>query len=325
MKRILALSTLALSSIAFGQQSFHSSQYTQNMYLLNPAAAGLSNNIDVNLGHRSQWTNFDNAPSTYYLSANALLGKPQTNENIFSLRISEPSITTGNNKIAATTDGKVKHAIGGIFFSDKAGAFSRTSGAASYTIHIPVGKTSTLAAGVRLGINNTAFDQTLAGVRDQNDQIFNDFANGNASVNKLDGSIGLMYYTPKFYLGYALDQMFGNTLDFSETSEAKLASHHLINAGLRIKLNENLGLTPSTMIRLTGGAPASFDINAKLDIKNNIFFGVGVRPSDAIIIQAGIRVNDNIKLGYSYDLTTSDVNTVSGGTHEVVLGIAISK
>jgi type IX secretion system PorP/SprF family membrane protein len=325
MKRILALSTLALSSIAFGQQSFHSSQYTQNMYLLNPAAAGLSNNIDVNLGHRSQWTNFDNAPSTYYLSANALLGKPQTNENIFSLRISEPTITTGNNKVAASTDGKVKHAIGGVFFSDKAGAFNRTSGAASYTIHIPVGKKSSLAAGVRLGVNNTAFDRELAGVRDQNDQFFTDFANGNASVSKLDGSIGLMYYTPKFYLGYALDQMFGNTLDFSDDAEAQLVSHHLINAGLRLQLNENIGVTPSTMVRLTAGAPPSYDINAKIDYKNNFFVGVGVRPSDAIILQAGIRVNENIKFGYSYDLTTSDVSTVSGGTHEVVLGIAISK
>jgi type IX secretion system PorP/SprF family membrane protein len=325
MKRILAISTLALSSIAFGQQSFQSSQYTQNMYLLNPAAAGLSNNIDVNLGHRSQWTNFDNAPSTYYLSANALIGKPANQENIFSLRISEPNLTVANTASSAGSENKVKHAIGGIFYRDEAGAFSRTSGAASYTIHIPVGKKSSLAAGVRLGVNNTAFDASIAGVRDQSDQVFNDFANGNSSVNKLDGSIGLMYYTPKFYLGYAIDQIFGNTLDFSEDAEAQLVSHHLINAGLRLKLNENIGVTPSTMVRMTAGAPVSFDINAKVDYKNNFFVGVGVRPNDAIIIQAGLKVTDNIKFGYSYDLTTSDVNSVSSGTHEIVLGIALTK
>lgn len=324
MKRILAISTLALSSIAFGQQSFQSSQYTQNMYLLNPAAAGLSNNIDVNLGHRSQWTSFDNAPSTYYLSANALIGKKTTDENIFSLRISEPKITVDNG-LSNSSEGKVKHAVGGIFYRDEAGAFTQTSGAASYTIHIPIGKNSHLAAGVRLGVNNTAFDESISKVRDQSDAIYNEFLNGNSSVNKFDGSIGLMYYTPKFYIGYAIDQIFGNTLDFSENAEAQMVSHHLINAGLRLKLNENIGVTPSTMVKMTSGAPVSFDINAKVDYKNNFFAGIGVRPGDAIILQAGLKVTDNIKFGYSYDLTTSDVKNVSSGTHEIVLGISISK
>lgn len=329
MKRILAISTLAITSIAFGQQSFLTSQYTQNMYMLNPAAAGLSNNIDINLGHRSQWVGFDNAPTTYYLSANSLLGKNPTTENVFSLRISEPSITTENGYELTSqntvVERKVRHAVGGVIYNDAAGAFTRTAGSASYAVHIPVGKNSNLSAGIRLGVNNTSFDQNLAGVRDQNDQTFIDFANGNNSVSKLDGSLGLFYYSPKFYAGYSIDQIFGNTLDFSETAEAQLVSHHLINAGLRIDLNENVGLTPSTLVRLTSGAPVSFDINAKLDYLNKYFVGASVRPGDAFVVMAGFNITDKLSFGYSYDVTTSAVKNVSSGTHEFVLGIALSK
>ena len=50
--------------------------------------------------------------------------------------------------------------------------------------------------------------------------------------------------------------------------------------------------------------------------KGPVIFGVWYRFNDAFILLAGIEL-DNLKFGYSYDLTTSDLSTATGGSHEV--------
>ncbi|MFM7729090.1 MAG: type IX secretion system membrane protein PorP/SprF, partial [Flavobacteriales bacterium] len=63
-----------------------------------------------------------------------------------------------------------------------------------------------------------------------------------------------------------------------------------------------------------------FDFNANLLINNRFWVGGGYRLEDAVIIMAGIDLVPNLKLGYSYDFTTSAIRTYSTGTHEVMLG-----
>ncbi len=330
MKKILAIVAVAISGVAFGQQHFQTSQYTQNMYVLNPAASGLSNDIDINLGHRSQWVGLENAPTTYYLTANSMLGKNTGNtENMFSLRISDPSITSedGYETDADNTviEKNGKHAFGGILFRDEAGAFSKTAGFLSYAYHITLGKNARLSAGVKLGLSNVNFDPNLARVVDQNDNTFTGFVNNRTNKTMLDGGIGLFFYSKNLYIGYSLDQMFANELEFDPSSTASLQGHHHINAGYKIALSENLAVTPSAMLRLTSGSNPSFDINAKFDIKDRFFVGGGLRAGDAIIAMAGLKITDRLGFGYSYDATTSDVQTVSSGSHELVLNLLLSK
>jgi hypothetical protein len=63
-----------------------------------------------------------------------------------------------------------------------------------------------------------------------------------------------------------------------------------------------------------------FDGNVNLMINNKFWVGAGYRVQDAIVLQAGMEIIPNMKLGYSYDLTTSEIKTYSSGTHEIVLG-----
>jgi hypothetical protein len=57
-----------------------------------------------------------------------------------------------------------------------------------------------------------------------------------------------------------------------------------------------------------------------LMINNRFWVGAGYRLQDAVIVTAGLEIMPNLKLGYSYDYTTSDIRTYSSGTHEVMLG-----
>src|ERR1035437_3930129 len=68
---------ILLSSLPFGagfggkvfaQQLPLSSQYYTNPFVMNPAYAGISENLNIFLTHRSQWTGLAGAPETSYLT-----------------------------------------------------------------------------------------------------------------------------------------------------------------------------------------------------------------------------------------------------------------
>src|SRR5579871_3854385 len=65
MKNILLLGmicTCACQSIA--QQDPLYSQYINNPFVINPAYAGLTDNLNLSLSYRSQWTGLDGSPKT---------------------------------------------------------------------------------------------------------------------------------------------------------------------------------------------------------------------------------------------------------------------
>lgn len=327
MKRLLTISAVLLSAMAFGQQEFQTSQYQQNMYLINPAAAGIKDYIDVNLGFRQQWTGFDGAPKTYYLSANSLLGKKSLGGNeMFSLRISDPSLTLREGKASVDSERSLRHAVGGYFVADEFGAFKTQTGAVSYALHLPVSEATTVSFGLKGKVRNSSFDQTKVNFdgRDQNSD-FQNFTNGNNNNTFFDAGAGLFLYHNKFFVGYSLDNLFNRDLGFGEASEAKFAGHHYLTGGYRFDLSEKVGFTPSTLLRMTSGAPLSIDLSGRVDINNKFWGAISVRPEDAVIFMAGFSIAKNLNIGYSYDATTSDINTRGNGSHEFILNIMLDK
>ncbi|HNF30238.1 MAG TPA: type IX secretion system membrane protein PorP/SprF, partial [Chitinophagaceae bacterium] len=66
-----------------------------------------------------------------------------------------------------------------------------------------------------------------------------------------------------------------------------------------------------------------FDLNAKIQYQDYIWAGASYRYKDGYAAMVGINLSNSINIGYSYDLTTSRLNTVSKGTHEFVLGFIL--
>jgi type IX secretion system PorP/SprF family membrane protein len=331
MNRFLLLFTMLLvASVGFAQQLPQYSQYMHNQYVVNPAAAGMNDYLDVNLSFRQQWSGVTDAPRTYYLSATGALGKGSKPESrSLSIPISKPELLT---KDLGTGKRKLKHALGGIVMADEYGVFNRTFVNLGYALHIPIGKTYYASVGASLGWSGMTFDNSSITLENQNvDAVYNDFiANGNRA-NMFDLNLGVMFYNDNLFLGYGLYQIMQNQIKLgggdspAGLTDAKLSDHHYILAGYRIGLSEKLGITPSAMLKNQGPAPLSYDINLKVDYMRKYWLGVSYRNEDAIVAMLGVTIKDLIRVGYSYDYTMSQLNNSSNGSHEIVLGLMLFK
>lgn len=110
----------------------YSDYLTDNLYLLHPSMAGAANRNQIRLTARQQWFDVDNAPSLQTLSVNG--------------RVDE------------------KVGVGGIFFNDQNGNFSKTGAYSSFAYHLLFSRSeldlNQLSFGISVGIIQHRLDQS---------------------------------------------------------------------------------------------------------------------------------------------------------------------
>ncbi len=315
------------ASVSMAQQLPQFSQYMLNPYVINPAASSMYTDVDLNVGFRQQWTGFDGAPQTYYAGGTVNLGKkPQSTNYLYSIPISNRRFI--ENK---AVERKAKHVVGGLAAVDEYGLFKRSSVMASYSYHHPIGDEYYLSAGTSLGWYGLNFGAGNVILENPMDNTYNDFIANGTRANLFDLNAGLMFYSDRLFVGYSVYQIGQNQIELGNQTtpaglaDTRLATHQFAMAGYRFTLNEQIDLTPSTMLKLRGPAPASFDINVRADFNNKFFAGLSYRNQDAVSILAGFMISDWFQLGYAYDYLTSRINNLSSGSHEIVLGFRFDR
>ena len=77
-------------------------------------------------------------------------------------------------------------------------------------------------------------------------------------------------------------------------------------------------LKPSFYLK-TDGVSAQYDFNMTVDYGDRFWGGMTYRVDDAVAMIVGLDITDNLKFGYAYDITVSDLKSESSGSHEVML------
>lgn len=78
MKKLLVISSFVLlfaSQFATAQQDPQYTQYMYNMSVVNPAYAGIKENLNVGVLYRDQWSGFRGAPKTFTFFAHSPVGE----------------------------------------------------------------------------------------------------------------------------------------------------------------------------------------------------------------------------------------------------------
>lgn len=300
MKKIFTTLTVALAaftSVSFAQQDPQFTQFMHNKLIYNPGYAGTSQAICANVLYRQQWVNFPGAPKTGLIS--------------FDMPI-----------------GRLPLAIGLNVMNDQIG-FSKTLFARlAVAYNKPIGP-GILGVGIDGGILQQQFNGnwiTPDGVGSPDNAIpgYSYGTNTNAKLNELTYDLGFgAYYTiaNRMYVGISSTHLTAQDISAGGNVKYSLARHYYLMGGYTFQLNQDHAIQPNIKVK-TDAASTQLDVNLTYLFRNSFWFGVSYRMQDAIAPMLGVRLLEkkNLKIGYSYDVTTSKIKGYSAGTHEIMLG-----
>lgn len=290
LKQLLLLSTLLLlANNLKAQQDAMYTQYMFNTLAINPAYAGSRNVISATALFRNQWTGIEGAPKTGTFTIDAPIM---------------------NNRIG----------LGFQLITDKLGVTSTTGAvlSAAYRIKMDVG---TLSFGMQGNVSQ--YKANLTDVPLNTYQSYDPAFANNINKTLFNFGTGIYYNSDKFYLGLSAQDLMPNDLSSSNSSGTKLsgkqALHLFLASGYVFPLSEDFKLKPSFLVKGVKGAPIEADLNATFWIKDVIGLGAQYRTSADVGALIEIQATPQIRIGYSYDRSTTSLQNFNTGSHEIML------
>ncbi len=313
-KGLLFAMVLSCSSVV-AQQVAQFSQYQQSLFVMNPAATGAAEDLNVNLGYRNQWLGLGNSPTTFFIGAEKGIKMSVVDRHPLALRTSHNEsyhIEQNDSSFA-----KIKHGVGGYLMSDNYGSFSKNILSLSYAAHYGINENLTASAGLNLGFSNFKFDQSIATPEDASESTYQNFIAERAKFGMFDVNIGVYLYGKDYYVGYSTNQLLGDKVALTNLSSPVLLTHHTFMAGYKKVVNDKTTISPSFIYKNVKAAPSSFAINCKAEFNQKYYGGLGYRSGDAVILLIGFMPNAQMNVGYSFDFNTSTLRKYSSGSHEI--------
>jgi type IX secretion system PorP/SprF family membrane protein len=188
-----------------------------------------------------------------------------------------------------------------------------------YAYRIDFGeKAGRLAFGLQGGISLLQ-DRWTEIVTDQsNDDVFS--ANSPTFLVPRVG-FGVYYDSRRWYLGasapFLLDY---KTSDYTQyVARSFRYRPYMLTGGVLIRLNPDLLLKPSFLVKYLKNSPLEADFNVNLIIKEAFWTGLSYRTGDAIVAMLEFQINPQFRLGYAFDYSITDLQKYHNGSHEILL------
>jgi len=303
----LVIFSLLLGACSVGNaQDPEFSQFYANPLYLNPAYAGWTECGRIGLNYRNQYPSLSNAYVTYNVSYDQNLSR-------------------------------INSGFGVLVMSDAQGdgGLVRSSAAAYYSYNLKISD----QINIRFGAKGAYYQEKL----NWNKFIFADQINsttgeidGNSAeqppskdnISVVDFAAGIVLnHSDRFFAGISVDHLTQPSLSFYNNSNSKLPMKITINAGALINAsrgglgnvhNGDILIQPNILYMQQD---YFHQLNAGLYINKYPFvigtwFRHNFQNPDAIVALFGITYN-NLKIGYSYDFTVSEVGGEAGGAHEI--------
>ncbi|VXC16718.1 conserved hypothetical protein [Flavobacterium sp. 9AF] len=275
----------------FAQQDPQFTQYMYNMSVINPGYATDDLGV-INFGgiYRAQWVGATGAPTTSSLFVHTPLSE---------------SIETGINII-----------------KDELGedVLNETTINADLSYKINLNNKAKLALGFKLGVN--FFNTNFNGFKLNDDDISSDLAFQNLSETFFNLGTGAFYFTDKYYLGVSVPNFLPNK-QLKEANGIQAIGidelHFFFTGGYVFNLSDNIKFKPAFMGKLVSNSPLSAEITANFMFFDRFEIGASHRLDDSFSGLANYRITPQLRIGYAYDHTISNLGSFNSGSHEVFL------
>jgi type IX secretion system PorP/SprF family membrane protein len=301
IKHINLIVSLSLFLITFfstnsdAQQDPIFNQYQFNTLVVNPAYAGSRELMSLMLVSRHQWVGFEGAPSTQSIT----LHSPIANRHI---------------------------GLGITVLNDKIGPVNQLGAYVDYAFRFNLSSYTQMSLGLKGGLNHYKVD--FNGLDKQSG--YYDPAYENAIQTKMLPNFGFGFYihSPRFYFGASAPKLLENQLGDKNSSSIALSGtetrHFFTLGGAIFSLNPNLKFKPSFMIRLSEASPMATDINMNFLYREKLWLGAMYRLKNAIGATLQYQFSQQFKIGYAFEMPTTEIQTYNNGTHEIMLNYELN-
>lgn len=264
---------------------------------------------------------------------------------VFNHRIQWPSLPQAFTTYAASYDifvNELRSGFGFLFTTDKMGTagWRTTTAGMLYSFKVKISDKIVFSPGLYFGYGSNGLDRTKVRLGKDLDVEYNQPGSSlDPAVDRLgrssyfDFGSGFLIYSKSLWLGASFSHM--NKPNISVLNNvSRLPMKTTIHAGAKLDLNGGLRnggrssyLTPSFIYRTQGSSFSQLDLGVNYHI-DPISIGVWYRgkpfeqtvinsvAQDALILTLGLYFKQ-LTVGYSYDFTISELQTASGGAHEV--------
>lgn len=291
--KLLLFVFIVAAQMANAQQDPQFTNWMFDKVSFNPAASGMTKRHCISVFHRDQWDGFDRDPKTYMLNYNGYL------------------------------PGSLPIGLGATFYTEVLGQEKNNIYRLSPSYHYALSNGNVISGGISLGLASKKFGKDWIYIDPDDSAI----PTNDVSQGAFDLGFGLMFYnSSKYYAGISATHLTAADLD---KLNVQMARHYYFMGGYNYDLNSDFKLRSNLLLKSDFSAKPAFDANVNALWREMLWGGLSFRPGDAIAPMLGFQkcldpvqkgrstLSQCFTLGYSYDITTSQIKDYSNGSHEI--------
>jgi len=296
----LILACLCLGTAVNAQSDIQFSVPYYNQFRINPAFAGMYEELDLTAVYRKQWAGINEGPTVQNVSAHIPF-----------------DILRGG--------------IGVNVYNQSSGAERWTTARLGYSYHIRIDETTQLNIGGAIGFINSSIDG--AKLRTPDGTYINgviNHADPDLPLNKVSsssvvGDLGAYFIADRWKASLSVLGLFGGDLQFESGFLSSIQDKRTLNGFLayNLDLSEGIRIIPHVYVKSDFNRTQA-EVHAMIRYNDNLIVGGGLRgydsnSLDAFIATVGVELKSGVTLLYAYDNTLSTLNTISSGSHEFII------
>jgi len=280
---------LGMPFMGFTQQDPVYNQYMNNLLAIQPAYAGISEDLSFTAISRAQWIGFDGAPNT----------------NTLTISGSIPRFNVG---------------VGFSIVNDSWGPVKQNGVYLDYAFRVKISGNQFLSFGLKGGANIYQSNLTDLAINQNPDLVF---AYDIKSKFLPNAGVGILWHSDRFFLGASSPKILQNTVESDDHVKVyREVLHYYLMGGYVFFLNDVLKFKPTVLYCRAVNTPVYIsytDITANLLVYDRVWVGAAYRFRNSYGLIFQFSVNPQLKFGYSYDLMTFRPTQVNSGTHEFMI------
>ena len=194
-----------------------------------------------------------------------------------------------------------------------------------------------LSLGVSAGISEYAFDPTGM-VTVKPDPLL---PTSRVAATTPNMNTGLFFHSDNFYAGLSAYNLIGRrALLRQDIAVAFHDFHYYLTFGGLLRLQDEVQLKPSVLVKHVKGSPTSYDLNAMFLFRERLWLGGSFRSNvrifedqlqedlskrNAVALVMEYFVLPSMRIGYAYDYNLNALNSYRTESHELSVGVYLNR